>query len=295
MEGVVRHFDSYWNSGWAFPVRDLVHLRSDAPGLKDARVFIDSQTGSVSAPDSAGLQSRWIEAARNGHPGMSVFYSDAPAQEDPAAESEAPNQLAAALLELIDAATSEVILVSAYLIPTPELEAAIERAEERGVQVRILTNSLRSNNHLPAHSAYRGHIRRLVSHGAELHEVRAEAADRPRYMQEPVGDKRLGLHAKMLVIDQSRVYVGSCNLDPRSLKLNTEVGLVVDSRSLNRALRDATAADFEPRNAWTVKLSDAGRLQWHGDGEVLDGPPSDSPVQALEDWFLGLLPIEQQM
>jgi len=114
-------------------------------------------------------------------------------------------------------------------------------------------------------------------------------------MQEPVGDKRLGLHAKMLVIDQNRVYVGSCNLDPRSLKLNTEVGLVVDSRSLNRALRDLTAADFELRNAWAVRLSEEGQLQWHGEGVVLDRPPTDSPVQALEDWFLGLLPIDQQL
>jgi putative cardiolipin synthase len=114
-------------------------------------------------------------------------------------------------------------------------------------------------------------------------------------MQAPVGEKRLGLHAKLLVIDQNRVYVGSCNLDPRSLKLNTEVGLVVDSRSLNRALRDLTATDFEPRNAWAVRLSEADHLQWHGEGVVLDRPPSDSPVQALEDWFLGLLPIDQQM
>ncbi len=295
VESVVRHFDNYWNSGWAFPVRDLVHPSSGAPGLKQARVLIDKEAGPVPEPDSAGIQSRWIEAARYGHPGTSVFYSDAPAREDPAAVTEAPNQLARTLRELIDAATAEVILVSAYLIPTPELEAAVERAEKRGVQVRILTNSLRSNNHLAAHSAYRGHIRRLVSHGADLHEVRAEAADRPRYMQEPVGGKRLGLHAKMLVIDQTRVYVGSCNLDPRSLMLNTEVGLVVDSRSLNQALRDATAADFEPRNAWAVKLSEAGRLQWHGEGGVLDEPPSDSSVQALEDWFLGLLPIDQQM
>jgi putative cardiolipin synthase len=236
-----------------------------------------------------------MEAARHGHSGVSVFHSDAPAHEDPAAASEAPNQLAGVLLDLIDAATMEVILVSAYLIPTPELEAAVERAEKRGVEVRILTNSLRSNNHLAAHSAYSRHIQRLVSHGADLHEVHAEAADRPRYMQAPVEGKRLGLHAKMLVIDQNRVYVGSCNLDPRSLKLNTEVGLVVDSRSLNRALRDLTASDFEPRNAWAVRLSEAGRLQWHGEGVVLDRPPSDSPVQALEDWFLGLLPIEQQM
>jgi putative cardiolipin synthase len=117
VEQVVRHFDNYWNSGWAFPVRDVVNPSSEAPSLKDARVWIDSETGPVSEFDPAGMQSRWIEAARKGHSGMSRFYSDAPAQEDPAAASEAPNQLAGVLLDLIDGATMEVILVSAYLIP----------------------------------------------------------------------------------------------------------------------------------------------------------------------------------
>ena len=65
------------------------------------------------------------------------------------------------------------MLVSAYLIPTPALEEAVEKAEKRGVEVHILTNSLRSNNHIAAHSAYRHHLRRLVHHGADLHEVRS--------------------------------------------------------------------------------------------------------------------------
>ena len=85
---------------------------------------------------------------------------------------ETPNELANEVVDMLDAAEVEIVLVSAYLIPTPELERAIERAEQRGVDVRILTNSLRSNNHLAAHSAYRTHIRSLLDAGAELYEVR---------------------------------------------------------------------------------------------------------------------------
>ena len=224
-----------------------------------------------------------------------MFFSDTPAHRNPAVEEEEPNQLAAALMRLIDDANSEVILVSAYLIPTPELESAIERAEERGVRVRILTNSLRSNNHLAAHSAYRGHLQRLVSQGADLHEVRVDAADRSLYMQKPVQDKRLGLHAKIMIIDHNRVFVGSCNLDPRSLKLNTEVGLIIDSEPLNQDLREVLAADFEPRNAWAVKMSEDGNLRWHGGNLVLEAQPADSSLERLEDWFFGLLPIDRQM
>ena len=198
-------------------------------------------------------------------------------------------------MALIDNAKTEVILVSAYLIPTPELEGAIERAERRGVQVRILTNSLRSNNHLAAHSAYRGHLQRLVSQGSDLHEVRVDAADRSLYMEEPVRDKRLGLHAKIMVIDDDRVFVGSSNLDPRSLKLNTEVGLIIDSEPLNQDLREMLAADFKLSNAWAVKMSEDGNLRWHGKNVVLDAQPADSQVERLEDWFMGLLPIDGQM
>jgi putative cardiolipin synthase len=293
--GVVAHFDKYWNSGWAIPIGDVVKARDGAPGLEQARAWVADKVGTLPPRDPLQMELQWMATAVNAHPGVSTFHSDQPPHEDPAAMEEAPNQLAGVLMALIDEADTEVTLISAYLIPTPEFEAAIERAEKRGVQVRILTNSLRSNNHLSAHSAYAGHIQRLVAHGADLHEVHVEAIDRQLYMQEPVQDKRLGLHAKMLILDDDRVYVGSCNLDPRSLELNTEVGLVIQSQSLNRSLREMVATDFEPRNAWAVKLSEDGQLQWHGDGEVLDSPPADSTIQRLEDWFIGLLPIEKEM
>jgi len=107
-----------------------------------------------------------------------------PGQKHPEAADELPNQLEHALVKWIDRSNEELIMVSAYLIPTPELEQAVERAESRGVHVRILTNSLRSNNHLAAHSAYRNHVHRLIGHGADLHEVRAKAKDRSIYAKE---------------------------------------------------------------------------------------------------------------
>jgi putative cardiolipin synthase len=79
---------------------------------------------------------------------------------------------------VIDAAQSEVWLASAYLIPTDEFLAAVERAIGRGVRIRMLTNSIGSNNHLTAHGAYRRHTRSLVEMGAEVHELREDAADR---------------------------------------------------------------------------------------------------------------------
>jgi putative cardiolipin synthase len=163
------------------------------------------------------------------------------------------------------------------------------------VRVRILTNSLRSNNHLAAYAAYSGYIRNLVDSGVALYEVRTDAEDRNLYMTTPVDDKQLGLHAKFMLVDDDKVLIGSSNLDQRSLKLNTEVGLLVESAELNARVRQAIAVDFLPRNAWSVQLGEEGGLVWVGDGKRLSHPPADSPFQQLEAWFIGLLPLDEQM
>ncbi|WP_366519682.1 phospholipase D-like domain-containing protein [Roseobacter sp.] len=51
-------------------------------------------------------------------------------------------------------------------------------------------------------------------------------------------DKRLALHAKYLITDDDTVMIGSANIDPRSLRLNTEVGLIMRDRRLNKAIRN---------------------------------------------------------
>jgi len=293
--GVVGHFDGFWNSGWAFPLAEVIQEPDNAPDLDDLRAWLGEDNPAPGTPDSEELAEKWATIARAGYPGRADFFFDRPASDDPGDPDEMPDDLAGELQRVIEAAESEVILVSAYLVPTPELEAVIERIEARGVDVRILTNSLQSNNHLAAHAAYRGHLTRLVEHGADLHEVRITAADRRLYMSEPVDDKQLGLHAKLLLVDDNIAFIGSCNLDPRSLKINTEVGLIIDSQALNRALRDRLAIDFEPRNAWAVQLDADGELVWVSDDQVLTKQPADSVIQRLEDWFVGLLPIDGQM
>ena len=292
--GVIENFDLFWNSGWAFPLAEIIPEPDDALSLEELRTRLAMNTPLPAEPDLMALEIEWQAIARIAYPGRANFFFDQPASHDPAAADDAPDQLAVELMRLIDGAESEVILVSAYLVPAPELEAVVERVEARGVNVRILTNSLKSNNHLAAHAAYQKHVTRLVEHGADLHEVRATAADRDIYIRQPVDEKRLGLHAKLLLIDDDIAFVGSCNLDPRSLKINTEVGLVIESVALNRALREMLSVDFEPRNAWAVQQSDDGKLIWIDDDQTLTHKPASS-IQRLEDWFLGMLPIDSEM
>ena len=209
--------------------------------------------------------------------------------------NQAPIQLGSEIIALIENAKSDIWIISAYLIPTSPFERAIEEAENRGVEVHILTNSIHSNNHINAHSAYRKHIHRLLTHGADLHEVRIDAKDRGRYMQKPLDTKTLSLHTKVIIVDQNIIFIGSANFDPRSLRINTEMGLVINSEALNQKRRDAIAQDFLPRNAWHLRLINKGQVEWVSDKHTLKHQPAQGFMQNIEDWFFAHLPIENEM
>jgi putative cardiolipin synthase len=287
------NFDSYWNSGWAFPLEELTATKTSFPA-SPVDWKIGRLTGNLSLEETdIDSRSAWHGVAADGLTGGAQLLADKPAEENPSLEP--ATQLADQMLSWIERAERELIAVSAYLIPTPELEQALERATKRGVQVKVLTNSLRSNNHTAAHAAYRHHIARLMELGVQVYELRSRSRGRELYMQSPVEGKSLGLHAKFMLIDNDLSFIGSANLDARSLRLNTEIGLMIESPELNSLLREFIAHDFDRVNAWELQKSADGRMAWVGDDITLYEQPSDSVLQRLEDWFLGVLPIEGEM
>ena len=293
--GLSASFDTYWNDDWSFPIDTISHLEPDYVDLDRARISRNPDELTHRESDADTLAARWEDAVRQALTGEPTLLVDEPPTDNPAAASSAPVQLANQLIDLFDSANEEILIVSAYLIPSPDLEGAVERAVRRGVRVRILTNSIRSNNHLTAHSAYRNHINELMTGGAELHEVRVDARDRPRYMLPPTDEKSLALHAKVLVIDRDRVFIGSANLDPRSMRINTEVGLLVTSPALNERVRSVLEPDFLQVNAWSLQFDDRGHVIWVAEENVQSTQPAASFMQRIEDWFFAHLPIEDQM
>lgn len=290
-------FDLYWNDTWSFPVDTIMKQRS-GPGQAETSTAFNLETDSEYRYVEQTADERlaaWLALARSAHTGSAWLLLDEPPAENPADRTEAPVQVGNQLIQAIDSANEEVWLISAYLIPTDALEAAIQRAEQRGVQVRILTNSINSNNHLTAHSAYRKHVQRLLEMGVDMHELREDAEDRDLYIVSPVEDKSLCLHAKLIIFDRDRVFLGSANLDPRSMRINTEMGLLVESESLNTELRTLLEPDFSLRNAWHLVLHEDDSISWVSDEETLDHQPTHSFMRRIEDWFLTLLPIEDEM
>jgi putative cardiolipin synthase len=114
-------------------------------------------------------------------------------------------------------------------------------------------------------------------------------------MLSPVGQKMLALHAKALIIDNDKVFIGSANLDPRSLRINTEMGFLVISEPFNQTVRNAVEIDLSGANAWRLDLQSGGDVHWVTDNQVLTSQPSYSFMQDMEDWFLSHLPIESSL
>lgn len=105
----------------------------------------------------------------------------------------------------------------------------------------------------------------------------------------------LGLHAKCAVIGEDQVLVGSMNLDPRSMTLNTEIGVLIESRELARRVRAALERELAPCNAWRVTLGEDTGLVWTSAGERRTEEPAPSAWARFRTWLLGLLPLRGEV
>jgi putative cardiolipin synthase len=283
-------FEIYWNDRWARPVQEIA--KQPAAVQSDQLMLLE---GLHWPAESAMLRRvQWLNMVERAATGTARVLVDQP-PDDPAVALHSPPSLTTQLLASLAEVQEEVILVSAYFVPTPVLQTQLQALVERAVAVKLLTNSLASNNHATAHSAYQRYRKPFIEGGAELFEVRADAEGRARYMVGASRDRMLGLHAKVMVMDTEQVFIGSANLDPRSLRLNTEVGLLIDSPQLNARLREDLAPDLMPANAWRVELDDAGRLRWVSGQSIIAHEPEASFFLRSESWLFGLLPIEAEM
>jgi putative cardiolipin synthase len=102
------------------------------------------------------------------------------------------------------------------------------------------------------------------------------------------------LHAKTFAFDRRFGFIGSYNLDPRSSKLNTEMGVLFNCPALAKRLPETTERDLD-RNAYHVEL-DHNHLTWvtrEGDNYVrYNSEPKASLWNRIQAQVLSWLPIE---
>lgn len=169
------------------------------------------------------------------------------------------------LKELFGAPAHALDLVSPYFVPGKNGVNYFRSLVARGVEVRILTNSLEATDVAAVHAGYAKRRKSLLRAGVRLFEMKRMAGSVPQASGGSVGSSGTSLHAKTFAIDRSRVFVGSFNFDPRSARLNTELGFVIDSVPLAQAIADVLAEQMASR-AYTLGLSNDGALTWTARG-----------------------------
>ena len=297
-------FDRYWNSVWAVPVEAFVRAeRADAE--RDAYY----ERLHAYARDPAHFPERFTEALERMHArlralgtdlawGEARLIYDVPGKNDDPQRIDAYGEMGRRLTEIVSGAGQEILAETPYLALMPGTVAVLRDLRERGIRVRILTNSLASTDEPFAFSRYsmqRGELLRL---GVELHELMPH----PAYLGEVVTrlprmqqHAHLRLHAKTMVIDRRVVFVGSFNMDPRSTHLNTEMGVLVDSPELAAEVAAVIERDMDPHNSWTVSPAAGDGVVWtwvsDGQSQTTSSEPEASIAALLELMFFSLLPI----
>ena len=269
-------FDRYWNDLLAYPVASLVsrdELRTLRGTTQPATPAPDAPAPLPPPSDLARLPLTWAPAA---------LLVDEPAKLVPELNDEhTEDTVVDGMLSLLRLARSDALIVSPYFVPGEQMKQVFADMVRRGVRVRVLTNSLASNDAPLAHVGYARHREALIRQGVALYEMRAlqdARLNRTVFGSSP-GGSQASLHSKMLIIDGRVISIGSMNLDWRSKLQNTEVALVIRSRALARQaaveVEEALAS-----GAWQMVLTPEGRLLWRAppgaDFEDAHGEPDTS-------------------
>jgi len=302
---VARSFDDYWASGSAYPVGSIV----GEAGTRSVPDLI-ARFGAVRASASAVQYLSAVGAARMVQALLerkltlewvpAQLVADEPVKTMGAAE--ASDLLFTRLRAAIGTPERQLDIVSPYFVPGKEGTAGLAALPAQGVGLRILTNSLAATDVGAVHAGYAKRRRDLLRAGVRLYELRPGAATPPDGASGANGSKVFGgssaasLHAKSMAADRQRLFVGSFNLDLRSLNLNTEMGLVVDSPRLAGQL-SGWFDDGLLLAAYEVRLAaDGHSLEWverTGTAEVIHrAEPETGFFQRFGIGFLSLLPID---
>ncbi len=309
---VSQQFDLYWNSELAYPVATLSKTEPTQEELNGVvnriQDFYEENKDSeyIVRIENSGIIQRAQRGETHYHWGNVLVLYDHP-EKISADREQTEFHLTPKLIPYLEATDSELLVISPYFVPGKEGVELFTSLEQRGVDVRILTNSLMSNDVPIVHAGYSKYRKELLEVGVQLYELDVTmlgsdyVREKTSQTREGIGGSKASLHAKYFVMDRESAFIGSLNLDPRSVVENTEIGAVIDSPQLAQEL--ASGFDEHIRGiAFELKLED-GKLVWHRyslDGEhKVVGTYHKEPHSSWWDrfmlGFMKLLPVESQL
>lgn len=302
-------FDDYWNSDPAFPVSALLPPAGQAEQAQ-TRAGWERLLADPAARDYADAIRRnnvvrdWVEGRISGEWVAARLTADEPGKVlQPPDGADPP--LLVKLRAALGQPQRDLLLVSPYFVPGKQGTEALLALARAGVRVQVLTNSLAATDVAPAYAGYTRYRDALVRGGVRVFELKPQAgvpgtparSERGGSGGGPGGSSGASLHAKTFAVDGQRIFIGSFNFDPRSARLNTEMGLVLHSAALAGELARAFS-DTVPRDAYEVRLNaDSGAAEWierTADGaEVRHATtPHTGVLRSMWVGVLSVLPIE---
>lgn len=292
----VADFDRYWNAPSVHPAGPIVGtIPQGDPIPSDVAAY--RGTEQMEAYRERVETSKLVGRLANGTLDLEwtnvILVSDDPAK----GEGEVPRDrlLAAQLTRAVGEIRERFDGISPYFVPGTRGTEQFAALAANGVQVRMLTNSLAATDVLPVHAGYAKRRRDLLKSGVELFELKRQVGEGfDRGDIGLFGSSGASLHAKTFAVDGRRIYVGSFNFDPRSVHLNTEMGLLIDSESMAQSMHDGFNGGLGGL-AWQVELTD-GNLLW-ADPEMpeaapLTKEPGTSLPRRIALAVIGWLPVE---
>ena len=298
-------FDEYWNHPVTVPASALTLEESDDHTLPEFRDYLarkaheEDTSGFDEALKKSQLSNKLIGGGLKFEWGPATLYADPPQKainpEDIPVEEYPGYQLK----KIVTECSNRIRITNPYLIPGDPGMALVRDLQERGVQIDILTNGLSSTDTAMAHGAYSQYRVPLLRAGIRLWELRPTAQREGRLHWFSRGSQAT-LHAKTFVLDNEKSFIGSINLDSRSILLNTEMGILVENRAINDQLNELFEEWTAPDKAWAVELGENDEITWHrrdenGKSIVRDKDPNSTFWQRFVSGILAYLPIESQI
>lgn len=299
VKSISHSFDTYWNNPLAIPVEELSKepdsesLKQDWAGLRGE---MEKSGNSIYAE---AINSSLIRQFSNDE--LDPYMANARVIVDSPHKlmvkvSNDQQTVATEMAQELENAKQQIVLFTPYFIPGKNGIAFIKRLRAKGIQIIVITNSLASTNHTAVHSAYASYRHELLEMGVELWEARADASQITVKHSDTTLTEPLTLHTKGILIDRERMFVGSLNLDPRSIDINTEMGVLIESSQLVSEVTDKSLLDI-PEIAYRLRLNDQGKINWHatinGKEVVETQEPLTSAWQRFSAWFMKIAPEKQ--
>jgi len=295
-------FDDYWNSRWSTAIEDLSKVRVVKNQLTTIRKKLKDRwlhaknTEYFYSLQQSNLTKKIINKEIPFVWANATLFYDSPKKLD----NKKPEKLihfGPVIMPYFEQTRFELLIATPYLVPGDSGITWLRNKTRKNVKIKISTNSLAATDVIAVHAGYKKYRKQLLRGGIELFELKSTAHLRKKTRILFKGLSNASLHAKYMVLDQQYVLIGSANIDPRSKSLNTEIGILIDSKILAEQATKIFNRTISPVNSYKLsiyKIDD--NLRWttteNGKEITYRNEPDAGYLRKIAVFILGLLPFE---